>query len=105
MIIVVGDVAGLVVINLAGNMRKRVPDRRSAAVGRRSALNLIRSRRAAPKEAAGEFIKIIARLSLRLRLLRCDKRGRAGYRADRRSAESLSKVPPGEMNRHRSYYK
>ena len=53
-IVVVGDIAGGVVHDLAGRVRERVPDRRSSAVLLDRSLDLIRRRGCSPEKAAGE---------------------------------------------------
>jgi hypothetical protein len=88
-VVVVGDVAGVVVRDLARRVGERVPDRRALAVLVPRALDLVGRRGRAPEEA---FRELPGRFGLRLRLLlrgrlcggfeRCGRRRERGARGD-----------------------
>ena len=59
-VVVVGDVARVAVLHLAGGVRERVPDRRLAAVLVDGALDLVARGRGAPGEAVGEADRVCA---------------------------------------------
>src|SRR5205823_5702809 len=66
MVLVVGDVAGLIFVHLAGNMRKRVPDGGSSAILLGRAFHLIRGGGTAPKKTVGKLIIVLAGITARL---------------------------------------
>src|SRR5699024_86543 len=83
-IMLVGAVAGGLVLDLAGRVRKGVPDRAAAAVLVDGALDLIRRGRGAPHKTIwkwGRGVRIGGRILLRARRLR-----RCRGKAERREA-------------------
>src|SRR5262249_4708287 len=88
-IVLVGAIAIAVVADLAGGVRKRVPDRGPAAVFIDRALDLVGRGRGAPDKALGKGRRREAQLAW-LVLLRRESRQR---RAERSEAGKLCKVP------------
>src|SRR4051794_6689277 len=98
MIMFVGAVAGGVVLDLAGRMRKNVPDRTAAAVLVDGALDLIGRGRGAPHESlwkAGSGVRVGRRLLFWARRIR---RGRR--HGERGEARQFAKLPAREFSGH-----
>src|SRR5262249_31403011 len=58
MVVIIGDVAGVAVLDLSRRWRVRIPDRRSLAVLVPRAFDLVRGRRNAPEEALRKLAPI-----------------------------------------------
>src|SRR5262245_53702790 len=107
MVVVVRNVAGVAVLDLARRVRIRVPNRLALAVLVPRALNLIRGRRGAPVEAFREFARLPSRcwwLLCRGRIRWCGRwlarQRRPGADAERGHSCGLDEVAAVEVVRH-----
>src|SRR5579875_1906053 len=95
--VVVGDIAGIVVVNFAGNVGEGVPDVRAAAAFFGSAFDLVGGGGASPKESRWELVEAVAWLGgARLRQGR-SLRGAECGRGESGGTDRLAEGAPGEV--------
>src|SRR4051812_79210 len=93
---VVGAVRGAAIADLAGRMRKRVPDRTAPAVFTDGAFDLVGGRGGAPYKTVRETARAVAARGLTI--LRPRRRRR---QSERGKSRQLRKVPAREFSEHR----